>query len=225
MPKATPPPPPIPSRAGGRWAAAASRSRSPSRTRLDGCRCCRTAHRWTRLSRSAARQAAQTRSTTPKDRSRRSPTPTTCGASSRRPLPIDTICCVIGYARQRLDQAALEIARDARARIFAISLRGQDAIGSGYRLATILLGLCGLAVALGTGRLASNDDTLVAALVGAGACYLGAVALGWLWLAHNSLVELRQRVHQGWANVDVQLAKRFDLDPRAHAAGGGARQP
>jgi hypothetical protein len=126
-------------------------------------------------------------------------------------LPVDVPCSVIGYARQSADLSALEIARDARARIFAISLRGSDAIGSGYRLATILLGLGGLAAALVTARLACGDDALAIGLVAAGAAYLGAAALGWLWLAHNSLVELRQRVHQGWANVDVQLEKRFDL--------------
>ena len=32
-------------------------------------------------------------------------------------------------------------------------------------------------------------------------------------MAYNSLVGLRQRVRQAWANVDVQLKRRNDLIP------------
>ena len=39
------------------------------------------------------------------------------------------------------------------------------------------------------------------------------VAGGWVWMVFNSLIDLRQRVRQGWAQVDVQLKRRFDLIP------------
>jgi hypothetical protein len=32
-------------------------------------------------------------------------------------------------------------------------------------------------------------------------------------MIYNSMIELRQRVRQGWANVDVQLKRRADLVP------------
>jgi len=37
--------------------------------------------------------------------------------------------------------------------------------------------------------------------------------LGWLWMVFNSLMDLHQRVRQGWAQVDVQLQRRHDLIP------------
>lgn len=45
------------------------------------------------------------------------------------------------------------------------------------------------------------------------AAYLGAWLTGWVWMDYNSLVELRQRVRQGWANIDVELKRRADLLP------------
>src|SRR4029078_5237377 len=47
----------------------------------------------------------------------------------------------------------------------------------------------------------------------AAAAYCAAAALGWLWMAYNSLIELRQRVRQAWSLVDVQLKRRHDLIP------------
>ncbi|MEO5961189.1 MAG: LemA family protein, partial [Opitutaceae bacterium] len=47
-----------------------------------------------------------------------------------------------------------------------------------------------------------------AAAVGA---YLIAWALGWTWMAFNSLIGLRQRVRQGWSLIDVELKRRHDL--------------
>jgi LemA protein len=40
-----------------------------------------------------------------------------------------------------------------------------------------------------------------------------AVALIWLISAYNSLVRLRQRVKNGWSQIDVQLKRRYDLIP------------
>ncbi len=44
---------------------------------------------------------------------------------------------------------------------------------------------------------------------------LGAVAVivVWLVLAYNSLVRRRTRVDEGWADIDVQLKRRYDLIP------------
>ncbi len=40
-----------------------------------------------------------------------------------------------------------------------------------------------------------------------------AVVVIWLILAYNSLVRRRTRVDEGWADIDVQLKRRYDLIP------------
>ena len=47
----------------------------------------------------------------------------------------------------------------------------------------------------------------------AAAGYLFVAAAGWTWMVYNSLVDLRQRVRQGWSQMDVQLKRRHDLIP------------
>ena len=37
--------------------------------------------------------------------------------------------------------------------------------------------------------------------------------IGWLVTVYNSIVELRQRVEQGWGQVEIQLKRRHDLIP------------
>jgi len=46
------------------------------------------------------------------------------------------------------------------------------------------------------------------------AAYIGLAALGWVWMAFNSLVGLRNRAREAWSLVDVQLQRRHDLIPR-----------
>lgn len=40
-----------------------------------------------------------------------------------------------------------------------------------------------------------------------------AVLLGWIFITYNSLVTLRNRVEEAWADIDVQLKRRYDLIP------------
>ena len=47
--------------------------------------------------------------------------------------------------------------------------------------------------------------------------------VGWVITIYNSLVELRQRVEQGWAQVDIQLKRRHDLIPNLIDAVKGYR--
>ncbi|HVP11036.1 MAG TPA: LemA family protein, partial [Phycisphaerae bacterium] len=46
-----------------------------------------------------------------------------------------------------------------------------------------------------------------------GSSYLATWLIGWTWMAFNSMVDLRRRVDQAWANVDVELKRRHDLLP------------
>jgi hypothetical protein len=43
--------------------------------------------------------------------------------------------------------------------------------------------------------------------------YLLIIAVAWVWTVYNSLVNLRQRVRQGWSQVDIELKRRNDLIP------------
>ena len=57
----------------------------------------------------------------------------------------------------------------------------------------------------------------------AATAYLFASGLGWIWMVYNSLIDLRQRVRQGWSQVDVQLKRRHDLIPNLVGTVSGLR--
>ena len=125
---------------------------------------------------------------------------------------------VMGQARERSDIVAAEIAADKQAPLFLISTRSVTKISHGFRLGFWLLGSLGLVLALGglVWRTVILHEVLatkppVFGAIGLG--YLLAWLLGWLRMAYNSLIELRQRVRQAWANVDVELNRRHDLIP------------
>ncbi len=61
------------------------------------------------------------------------------------------------------------------------------------------------------GHLPEYDFTL---WIYAGTGYLPVWLLGWVLMVFNSLVQLRQRVKQAWANIDVLLKLRADLIPK-----------
>ena len=48
-------------------------------------------------------------------------------------------------------------------------------------------------------------------LIGAGVLFLG--ILGWAIALYNRLISLRNMVQNSWAQIDVQLKRRFDLVP------------
>lgn len=133
-------------------------------------------------------------------------------------LPLHTHLYVMGQAREREDVVAAEIAKDKNAPLFLISTRTEKHIsrwkGVWYWVWTVL----GLLAAVG-GIFAgyaveqnnpSVDLQFVAIAIGG---YLLVALLGWLWTVYNSLIGLRQRVKQGWAQVDIQLKRRSDLIP------------
>ncbi len=125
-------------------------------------------------------------------------------------LPLGATCSVIGHARQGREGDRLEIARDAGAPLYAISLAGTASIASGYFWGGLGCKIAGLAVAVAGTRLATATEDWTAPIL-AGCGYLLACLVGWFLLVFNSLVELRARTRQAWANVDVQLKRRFDL--------------
>ncbi len=126
---------------------------------------------------------------------------------------------IMGQAREREDIVAPEIARDPQAEMFLISTRSEQQVGSGLRGAFWGLGLLGL-IFTATGfavrtYMQQRDWSLdIDTWLSAGGTFLGAWLIGSVWMMYNSLVGLRARVRQAWANVDVQLKRRNDLIPR-----------
>ena len=125
---------------------------------------------------------------------------------------------VMGQARERSDVVAPEIAQDKSAPIFLISTRTEKQISSGFRWSFWGLSFLGLALCVAgfvARDLAFNVEPArdLATYLLAALAYLVVAGLGWVWMVYNSLVDVRQRVRQGWSQVDVQLKRRHDLIP------------
>ena len=141
-------------------------------------------------------------------------------------LPLRAPLYVIGPARERTDVVAPEIAADKNAELFLISTRSEEKVKSGmggwawvWGILGIVAATAPLGVAIANHR--GPSPGLPVGLFLPPAVYLGAWTLGWVWMVHNSLVGLRQRVRQGWSLIDVQLKRRHDLIPRLAAVVGG----
>jgi len=137
---------------------------------------------------------------------------------SERAIPLHAPIYVIGQARERDDVIAAEIAYDKIAPMFLISTRSEEQISRGLEWQFWLLG--GLAVILGVAgwviahkQMNVDPGRQVGTYMGVGLGVIGGWLLGWVWMAYNSMIGLKHRVRQGWANVDVQLKHRHDLIP------------
>jgi hypothetical protein len=146
---------------------------------------------------------------------------------TEKAIPLHSPLYVVGQARERQDIVAPEIAADPQAKMFLISTRTEKAVAAGLHGQFWGLGLLGLVLTVGGAMLGDNSmqrEPSPALYVGVGAAYLALWFAGWLVTAYNCLVELRQRVRQGWANVDVQLHRRADLIPNLVRIVEGYRQ-
>ena len=134
-------------------------------------------------------------------------------------IPLHAPIYVMGQARERDDVVAPEIAASEHAPVFVISTRTEEQISSGHAGAYWGLLVLGLVLTLGSMALQMRIHDLDLAahrerFASAAGVYAGAALLCWVLMAYNSLVELRQRVRQAWANIDVQLKRRAELIPR-----------
>jgi hypothetical protein len=126
---------------------------------------------------------------------------------------------LVGQARERADVVAPEIAADKEAPMFLISTRSEEKVRAGLGCGIWALTILGLIVFIA--GFAVRNGALhrpfadcwphYAELVGG---YIALAAIGWVWMAFNSLVGLRNRVKQAWSLIDVQLKRRHDLIPR-----------
>jgi hypothetical protein len=135
-----------------------------------------------------------------------------------RGIPLKTMLYVMGPARERRDVVAPEIVRDKDAPMFLVSTRTEEQIRSGMQWGARGWELFGLVATVGClvwrdMALGADPGTRVPAYAGAGLGFLAAGLLAWVWMAYNSLVDLRQRVRSAWSLVDIQLKRRHDLIP------------
>jgi hypothetical protein len=133
-------------------------------------------------------------------------------------IPLHTGLYVMGQARERQDMVAAEIARDNKAPLFIISTRTEKQVSSGYGIWLGVMLALGLASALGgaiadtVARSQGSPITWLPVIL-AGLGFILVLGIGFTWTVYNSLVSLRQRTRQAWAQVDVQIKRRNDLIP------------
>jgi len=135
-------------------------------------------------------------------------------------IPLGLELYVVGQSREREDIVAPEIAWDEKAPLFLITCRSEKDIASGmswssWGLAFLALVLAGVGVGIGR---AGPDGFPAPDLLVAGAGFLAAWLLGWIWMVYNSLIEIRHRVRRAGSLVDVELKRRHDLIPNLVAA-------
>jgi len=133
-------------------------------------------------------------------------------------IPLHAQLYVMGQARERNDVVAAEIAHNPSAPMFLISTRTEKEVRSGLQWGFRILTVLGMIFFVG-GFIARDMERHIdpaakwAAYFFPALGYLGIAIVGWVWMVYNSLVNLRQRVRQGWSQVDVQLKRRSDLIP------------
>jgi hypothetical protein len=134
-------------------------------------------------------------------------------------IPVQSPLFLVGQARERRDVVAPEIAADANASEFLISVRSEEEVSGGLGWQIWLLFFLGAITAAG-GHVLSYfamgkefGPLSILMFVGEFSLYVLVWLGGWIITVYNSLVELRQRVEQGWGQVDIQLKRRHDLIP------------
>ena len=135
---------------------------------------------------------------------------------SERAIALHAPLYVMGQARERADVVAPEITEDKNAPMFLISTRTEEQVSSGFGWGHVGWGALGLVLCVAGFFILDqrmNRESEIVKYVIAGGIYLAACVVGWVLMVFNSLIDLRQRVRQGWSQVDVQLKRRYDLIP------------
>lgn len=133
-------------------------------------------------------------------------------------IPLHTMLYVIGQACERQDVVAAEIAYDKEAALFIISTHTEKQVRSSYLRWFWFWLILGLLCAVGSAAaltLVDGNSALVSwqPLAIAAAAYLCVFVIAWILVVYNSLINLHNRVKQGWSQVDIQLKRRHDLIP------------
>ena len=134
---------------------------------------------------------------------------------------------LIGPSRERSDVVAPEIAADGSSEFF-ISVRAEEDLQRSLKINHYLKAICGLLVGGGSFYLLRyiildeqlGGEALLMKLSESfpmWGCFIFVYLLIWLimwcWSSYNSLIDVRNRVKQGWSLIEVQLQRRFSLIP------------
>ena len=121
---------------------------------------------------------------------------------------------VVGKARERSDIVAAEVAAHQAAPIYLITHETEEQVRRRLGASAVLWVIAGTAGAAALGFTAAQEP---GAFAGAG-IYLSLVAISRLVLMHNSMIDTRNRMRQGFSQIDIQLKRRADLIPNLVSA-------
>jgi hypothetical protein len=154
------------------------------------------------------------------------PSTSVSGSTGRRRfvetgIPLHAPIYLVGSARERADIVAAEIAETDGSE-FILSTRDESSVSRGLALASWIAWFVGLLATPAAVLIAAHDRPVPPSLlrdwiIFSALAYLGLWAAGWAWMAHDSIIGLRERVRQGWSLIDVQLKRRHDLLPALSA--------
>lgn len=141
-------------------------------------------------------------------------------------IPLHQLIFVVGQARERADLVAPELAHEKSAPLYLLTVESEDQVlrRMGWKLH--LLNILGLVLAGGAAcvipsaldrNLRVPDPWYPWALQGI-AVYLICWFVTWFTLVYNMLIDVRNRLRQGWSSLEVQLKRRHDLIPGLVAA-------
>jgi hypothetical protein len=132
-------------------------------------------------------------------------------------IPLHSPLYVVGQARERHDIVAAEVAHDKNTPLFITSTRTEKQVSTSYGWGLWVWLIIGLLSVVGgvfiADTLEKSSETGWQPYAIAVGGFLLVLVIGWIWTVFNSLIGLRQRVQQAWAQVDVQLKRRHDLIP------------
>ncbi len=125
-------------------------------------------------------------------------------------IPLHQAIFAVGQSRERQDVVAPELAHDKDAPLYLLTVESESQVIRRYGWNLWLFNLGGLAAACGAGHLLGQVPGALIAAAG----YLMLWASSWCIMARNSLVDVRNRARQGWANLEVQFKRRHELLPQ-----------
>lgn len=121
---------------------------------------------------------------------------------------------IVGKARERSDIVAAEVAAQAAAALFLVTTETEEQVRRRLGASAVIWSLAGAAAAAGVGAILARQP---GAIIGA-ALYLSVAGISRLVLIYNSMIDTRNRMRQGFSQIDIQLRRRADLIPPLVAA-------
>lgn len=143
-------------------------------------------------------------------------------------IRLHTPLYIMGKSREREDVVAPEITADKEAPMYLISTRTEEQVRGGFQGGLIGWAIFGfvLFVAGVVGRdwaFGYDPAHRIPLYIAAALLFVFINAATWTWMVYNALIDLRNRVRQAWAQVDIQLKRRHDLIPNLVNAVKGYR--